>query len=98
MAAVLTGPARAEAVAVVANMTAAALRPGVGGSGERRAQDHRAASGTGGAGLSAAVVDGAGPRARRVHDAAVRAGGGGSPAGLAAQRRGGDRHRSGDLG
>ena len=39
-AAVLSGPARAEAVAALANMTAAALRSGAGGCGERRIQDH----------------------------------------------------------
>jgi len=46
-AAVLTGPARAEAVAAVAGMTISAL----GGTGERRAQDHRRAPGQDGANL-----------------------------------------------
>src|SRR5207253_6132884 len=46
---VLAGPARAEAVAAVAGMTFCAL----GGSGERRAQDHRRAPGPDGAGLPA---------------------------------------------
>jgi hypothetical protein len=36
-AAVSSGPERAEAVAALANMTAAALRSGAGGCGERRA-------------------------------------------------------------
>ena len=39
-AAVLSGPARAEAVAALANMTAAALRSRAGGCGERRTQDY----------------------------------------------------------
>ena len=46
-AAALSGPARAEAVAALANMTAAALRSGAGGCGERRAQDHGQVAGTG---------------------------------------------------
>ena len=39
-AAVLTGPARPEAVAALANTMAAALRSGAVGGGEQRAQDH----------------------------------------------------------
>jgi hypothetical protein len=42
-AAVLAGPARAEAVAALANMTICVL----GGSSERRAQNHRAATASG---------------------------------------------------
>src|SRR6266498_5637170 len=91
--AVLAGPARVEAVVVLANMAIAAL----GGASERRAQDPGRAPGTDRAGLPAAVVDGAGPRAHRVHDAPVRPGGGGRPAGLGAPGCGGDRHRPGDL-
>src|SRR6266540_2144497 len=91
--AVLAGPARTEAVAVLVNMAIAALP----GASERRAQDPGCAPGTGSAGLPAAVVNGAGPRAHRVHDAPVRPGGGGRPAGLGPPGRGGDRHRPGDL-
>ena len=80
-AAVLAGPARAEAVAVLANMTSAAL----GGCGERRAEDHQLSPGTAGGGLPAPVLDGAGPRAHRVHDAPVRAGRRGGRARLGAQ-------------
>src|SRR6266480_969056 len=87
--ALLSGPARAEAVAVLANMTAAAL----GGPGERRTQDYQRASGPGGADLPAPVLDGAGPGAHRVHDAPVRSGRGGGAAGLGPPRRGGHRHR-----
>jgi len=46
-AAVLAGPARAEAVAALANMTISAL----GGTRERRAQDHEQSPGQGGADL-----------------------------------------------
>jgi hypothetical protein len=46
-AAVLAGPARAEAVAVVANMAISAL----GGARERRAQDYEQAPGAEGADL-----------------------------------------------
>jgi Resolvase, N terminal domain len=42
-----SGPARVEAVTVLANMTAAALTTGWGGGGERRPQDHGLASGRG---------------------------------------------------
>jgi hypothetical protein len=44
-AAVLAGPARAEAVAALANMTISVL----GGSSERRTQNHGQSPGTGGA-------------------------------------------------
>ena len=46
-AVVLAGPARAEAVAALANMTICVL----GGAGERRAQDNEQSPGTGGAAL-----------------------------------------------
>src|SRR5258707_14736234 len=46
----------------------------LGGTGERRAQDHQRAPGPDGAGLPAAVDPDAGPRAHRVDAAAVRAG------------------------
>src|SRR6266404_8987741 len=86
-AAVLTGPARAEAVAAVAGMTISAL----GGTGERRAQDHRRAPGPDGAGLPAPVDPDAGPRAHRVDAAAVRAGRHRGRPGLGTARRRGDR-------
>ena len=60
-AAVLAGPARAEAVAALANMTAAALRPAAGGCSERRAQDHEQSPREGSDLLPAPVLDGAGP-------------------------------------
>src|SRR2546421_12203928 len=91
--AVLTGPAWAEAVAVLANMTAAAL----GGCGERRTQDRKRAPGPDGVDLPASVVDGAGARANRVPDAPVRPGRGGGARGLGRGGRGGERHRSGGL-
>src|ERR687896_961798 len=93
--AALAESAWAEAVAVLANMTVAALK---GGGNERRNEDHQRASVTSGGGLSAAVVDGAGPGAHRVHDAPVRAGQRGGPAGLGPPGRDRDRHRSGGLG
>src|SRR5450759_1419702 len=68
-AAVLAGPVRAEAVAALANMTISVL----GGTRERRAEDHGLSPGAAGGGLPAPVLDGAGPRPRRVHDAPVRA-------------------------
>ena len=86
-AAVLTGAARAEAVAAVAGMTSCAL----GGRRERRAQDHRRAPGEDGPGLPAPVDPGPGPRAHRVDDAAVRPGGHRGRAGLGTAGRGGDR-------
>src|SRR5260370_12097713 len=86
-AAVLTGPARAEAVAAVAGMTISAL----GGTGERRAQDHRRAPGPDGANLPAPVDPDAGPRAHRVDAAAVRAGRHGGGAGLGTQGCGRER-------
>src|SRR5712691_12323162 len=86
-AAVLTGPARAEAVAAVAGMTISAL----GGTGERRAQDHRRAPGQDGADLPAPVDPDAGPRAHRVDAAAVRAGRHGGGAGLGTEGCGSDR-------
>src|SRR5215210_4338313 len=92
-AAVLAGPARAEAVAVLANMTLAAM----GGAGERRAQDRNRSSIPDGADLPAPVLDGAGPRAHRVDDAPVRPGRGGGRAGLGPAGRGSDRHRPGDV-
>src|SRR5688572_25901257 len=76
--AVLAGPARADAVAVLANMTQAAL----GGAGERRGEDHQSSPRAAGGGPPAAVVDGAGPRAHRVDDAPVRPGRGGGRPGL----------------
>lgn len=92
-AAVLSGPARAEAVAVLANMTAAAL----GGGDERRGEDHQGSPRAAGGGLPAPVVDGAGPPAHRVHDAPVRAGRGSGPARLGTGGCEGDRHRPGHL-
>ncbi len=89
----LTGPARAEAVAALANMTICVL----GGASERRAQDNEQPPPAGGADLPAPVFDGPGPRAHRVDQEPVRAGGQGGRAGLAAQRHRGDRHRPGDL-
>src|SRR5438874_1863633 len=47
-------------------MTAAALRSGAGGCGERRIQDHEFSPGEGGANLPAAILDGPGPPAHRV--------------------------------
>src|SRR5450759_5459571 len=93
-AAVLAGPVRAEAVAALANMTISVL----GGTRERRAEDHGLSPGAAGGGLPAPVLDGAGPRPRRVHDAPVRAGRRGGPARLVAGGRAGHRHRPGDLG
>src|SRR5687767_3340312 len=92
-AAVLAGPARADAVAVLANMTVAAL----GGAGERRTQDRNRSPVPDGADLPAPVLDGAGPRAHRVDDAPVRPGRGGGRPGLGTPGRGSDRHRPGGL-
>ena len=78
-------------------MTAAALRPGAGGCGERRIQDHEFSPGEGGANLPAAILDGPGPPAHRVDQEPVRPGGDGGRAGLGTQRHRGDRHRPGDL-
>ena len=89
----MSGPARAEAVAALANMTISAL----GGTGERRAQDHEQSPGQGGADLPAAILDGPGPRAHRVDQEPVRPGGDGGRAGLGAHLDRGDRHRPGDL-
>src|SRR6266480_2989440 len=86
-AAVLAGPARAEAVAAVAGMTICAL----GGMRERRTQNHEQPPGTGGASLPAAIDPDAGPRAHRVDPAAVRAGRHGGGAGLGTAGCGGDR-------
>src|SRR5258707_15291643 len=80
-AAVLAGPARAEAVAAVANMTISAL----GGASERRAQDHELSPGAGGHHLPAPVLDGPGPGPHRVDQEPVRPGGIGGRAGLGAQ-------------
>src|SRR5882724_11565325 len=93
--AVLAGPARGEAVAVLANMTIAALE---GGNDERRDEDWRRPPGPAGGDLPASVVDGAGARAHRVDDAPVWAGRGSGAAGLGPPRRAGDRHRPGGLG
>ena len=93
----MSGPARAEAVAALANMTAAALRSGAGGCGERRAQDHEFSPGPDGADLPAAILDGAGPRAHRVDQEPVCPGGHGGRAGMAVNLDRGDRHRPGDL-
>ena len=89
----LAGPARAEAVAALANMTICVL----GGSSERRAQNHQQPPGTDGADISPPVLDGPGPRAHRVDQEPVRPGRQGSCAGLGTQRHRGDRHRPGDL-
>src|ERR1700732_793872 len=86
-AVMLAGSARAEAVAAVAGMTFCAL----GGTGERRAQDHRRAPGPDGAGLPAPVDPDAGPRAHRGDAAAVRAGRCGRDAGLGTAGCGSDR-------
>ena len=86
-AAVLAGPARAEAVAAVAGMTICAL----GGMRERRAQGHRRAPGQDGADLPAAIDPDAGPRAHRVDAAAVRAGRYCGGDGLGTAGCGGDR-------
>src|SRR5664280_3799120 len=92
--AVWTGPARAEAVAVLANMTVAAL----GGGDERRVQDRSGAPVPDSGGLPAAVLDGPGPQPHRVHDAPVRAGRAGRTARVGAHRCRSDRHRFGGLG
>src|SRR5882672_2794510 len=92
-AVVLAGPARAEAVAAVAGMTICAL----GGTRERRAQDHQRAPGPDGAGLPAAVDPDAGPRAHRVDAAAVRAGRHRDRPGLGTEGCGGDRPGSGPV-
>src|SRR5712691_642963 len=92
-AAVLTGPARAEAVAALANMTISVL----GGSSERRAQDYEQSPGSGGGHLPAPVLDGPAPPAHRVDQEPVRAGGQGGRAGLAAHLDRGDRRRPGRL-
>ena len=92
-AAVLTGFARAEAVAALANMTICVL----GGDGERRVQDHGQSPGTDSTDIPSPVLDGAGPRAHRVDQEPVRPGGHRGRAGLAAQRHRGDRCRPGDL-
>src|SRR5258708_554747 len=81
-AAVLSGPARAEAVAVLASMTISAL----GGTRERRAQDHEQSPGEGGADLPAAILDGPGPGAHRVDQEPVRPGGHGGRARLGSRR------------
>src|SRR5258706_14241222 len=88
-AAVLAGPARAEAVAAVANMTISAL----GGTSERRAQDHELSPGPGGHHLPAPVLDGPGPGPHRVDQEPVRPGGHGGRAGLGARRHRRDRNR-----
>src|ERR1700730_720170 len=90
----LAGPARAEAVAAVAGMTICAL----GGTRERRAQDHQRAPCPDRAGLPAAVDPDAGPRAHRVDAAAVRAGRHRGGAGLGGPGCGGDRPGSGPVG
>src|SRR5260370_10322257 len=92
-AAVLAGPARAEAVAALANMTISVL----GGAGERRAQDHEQSPGPDGAGLPAAVHDGPGPRAHRAGPEPVRPRGHGSPTGLGPHRHPGNPHPPGHL-
>ena len=89
----LAGPARAEAVAALANMTISAL----GGARERPAQDHRQPPGADGGRLPAPVLDGTGPPAHRVDSEPVRPGGQGRRDGLGTRRHRGDRHRPGDL-
>src|SRR5258708_36865204 len=92
-AAVLDGPARAEVVAALANMTMSVL----GGTRERRAEDHELSPGAAGGGLPAAGLDGAGPRAHRVHDPPVRAGRRGCRARRGTGGRAGHAHRPGEL-
>src|SRR6266851_3024468 len=92
--AVLSGPARAEAVAALANMTICAL----GGTRERRAQDHELAPGADGANLPAAILDGPGPRAHRVDQEPVRPGGHGGRVGQGSYVDRGDRDQPAYIG
>src|SRR6516164_8592860 len=86
--------ARAEMVAVLANMAESTLaaRPGRVSCGDPRGvQGDRGASGPGRDRVCAPVDPGAGPRAYRVDAAAVRPGRAGRPDGLGRRGHRGDR-------
>src|ERR1700748_4016288 len=94
--------ARAEMVAVLANMAESVLaartaQERVGSGDARGAEGDQLAPGAGRDRVCPPVDPGAGPRAHRVHAAAVRPGRAGGPAGLAGRRDRGDRRGSGPV-
>ena len=95
--------ARAEMVAVLANMAESALAAGpapvtgVSGGDPRRVEGDPRPPGARGGRVCPPVDPGAGPRAHRVHAAPVRSGGAGRPAGLGRHGHRGDRRRPGPV-